>query len=175
VVADGHLDLPGGIGNPLRSMSVTTFSTRSARVLAAATVATLLFAACSDDGPDESSTATESPAAATETTEAAPVDTVDDAAPPNGEVVDVTALDNTFRPEEIEIVAGTTIRWENGGRNDHNVLPADETLDWGVDVADFAPGDDYSQLFDTPGVFPYYCSLHGTADFGMIGTIVVTG
>jgi plastocyanin len=91
----------------------------------------------------------------------------------NGEVVDVVALDNTFRPEEIEVTAGTEIRWENRGRNDHDVVPADEALGWGVDASGFAPGDEYSWLFDTPGEYRYYCSIHGTADVGMIGKIVV--
>ena len=160
-------------------MSVIAQSSRHVAVLAVVTVVAVLSTSCGDDGSDESATTTAAPMASTASTgsteaepEASPVDSV---APANGEVVDVTALDNTFRPEEIEIVAGTTIRWENGGRNDHNVLPADDTLEWGVDVADFAPGDEYEQLFDTPGVYPYYCSLHGTADFGMIGTVVVTG
>ena len=91
----------------------------------------------------------------------------------NGEVVDVVALDNTFRPEQVEIVAGTEIRWENRGRNDHDVVPGGDVLDWGVDIAGFAPGDDYSRLFDTPGEYRYFCSIHGTEDVGMIGTIVV--
>jgi len=168
-------------------MSVSAHSSRHTAVLAMVTVVAVLFTSCGDDGTDESAPTTTAPtttapttaattAATTASTEAAPeVSPVDSAVPANGEVVDVTALDNTFRPEEIEIVAGTTIRWENGGRNDHNVLPVDDTLEWGVDVADFAPGDEYAQLFDTPGVYPYYCSLHGTADFGMIGTVVVTG
>ncbi len=94
-------------------------------------------------------------------------------AEPNGETVDVVALDNTFRPERIEVVAGTAIRWENRGRNDHDVLPADDTFTWGVDAAGFAPGDEYTLLFDTPGEYPYFCSIHGTEDVGMIGTVVV--
>ncbi|HSP27343.1 MAG TPA: plastocyanin/azurin family copper-binding protein, partial [Ilumatobacteraceae bacterium] len=89
------------------------------------------------------------------------------------EMADVVALDNTFRPERVEVVAGTAIRWENRGRNDHDVVPADDTLAWGVDASGFAPGDEYTLLFDTPGEYPYYCSIHGTKDVGMIGTVVV--
>ena len=93
--------------------------------------------------------------------------------PPNGEVVDVVALDNTFRPETIEVVAGTAIRWENRGRNDHNVIPTDETASWGAPTEAFAPGDEYTHLFDTPGEYPYYCTIHATPEVGMIGTVVV--
>ena len=84
-------------------------------------------------------------------------------------------LDNNFRPEELEVVAGTTVRWDNGGRNDHNIIPVDDTQDWGVDIADFEPGEVYEHVFTTPGEYAYYCTLHGTATAGMIGTVVVTG
>ncbi len=94
---------------------------------------------------------------------------------PNGEEVEVLALDNNFRPEELEVEAGTTVIWENGGRNDHNIVPADDSDSWGVGIEQFRPGDVYSYAFTTPGEYPYYCTLHGTADFGMIGTVVVTG
>ena len=71
--------------------------------------------------------------------------------------------------------AGPEVLWENRGRNDHNVLPVDETEDWGAQTEDFVPGDEYARVFDTPGEYPYYCSIHGTTDVGMIGTVIVTG
>jgi plastocyanin len=122
-------------------------------------VIVLLFAVgCGDDGPGRAGGggAAADPTLATVT-----------------QTVDVIALDNTFRPEKIEITAGTTVRWENRGRNDHNVLPVDDLDDWGVPTEQFAPGDEYSSTFDTPGTYPYYCSIHATKDVGMIGTVVV--
>lgn len=95
-------------------------------------------------------------------------------AEPNGETVDVRSLDNSFIPQAIEIEAGTEVNWINGGRNDHNVLPVDESLEWGVDRDTFVPGTEYAHVFDTPGVYPYYCSIHGTAEVGMVGTVIVT-
>lgn len=91
-----------------------------------------------------------------------------------GVTVDVQAIDNTFRPAEVEVAAGTEVVWANDGRNEHNVLPV-ESEDWGVEADAFAPGDDYSHRFTEPGTFDYYCSLHGTTTKGMVGTIVVTG
>lgn len=85
----------------------------------------------------------------------------------------VTALDNSFRPENIEVAAGTEVVWTNKGRNEHNILHV-EGDDWGVDVDDFQPGAAYSHTFDEAGVYRYYCSIHGTTNAGMIGTIVVT-
>lgn len=86
----------------------------------------------------------------------------------------VVVLDNTFRPGEIEVAAGTTVAWENRGRNDHNVLPVDGKA-WGVNTDSFAPNDSYQHRFTQPGTFAYYCSLHGTTTKGMVGTVVVTG
>ncbi|HET6950452.1 MAG TPA: plastocyanin/azurin family copper-binding protein, partial [Acidimicrobiales bacterium] len=92
----------------------------------------------------------------------------------DGTQVAVTALDNTFRIENIQVVPGTTVTWSNKGRNEHNILPV--TGDgWGVEVADFQPGAVYANTFDTPGVYRYYCSIHGTTDTGMVGTVVVAG
>ena len=57
------------------------------------------------------------------------------------------------------------------------VTPASSycTQDWGVDIAEFAPGDVYQHVFTTPRTYAYYCTLHGTATAGMVGTVVVTG
>ena len=63
--------------------------------------------------------------------------------------------------------------WVNGGRNDHNVLPVDELQAWGVETEDFTPGDEYGYLFDSPGTYLYYCSIHGTKTVGMIGSVTV--
>lgn len=93
---------------------------------------------------------------------------------PNGESVDVRSLDNSFIQATLEIEAGTEVNWINGGRNEHNILPVDETLSWGVLRDVFVPGATYARVFDQPGVFAYYCSIHGTTEAGMIGAVIVT-
>lgn len=105
---------------------------------------------------------------------------------PNGETITIQALDNSFRPVEFEISAGTEVVFENRGRNDHNVLPDavanDEELTallaqgeaWGVVAAEFVPGDAYTHVFGEPGTYSYYCSIHGSPGAGMYGTLVVT-
>ena len=95
----------------------------------------------------------------------------DESVPEDVVVIDT---DNSFRPENIEVPAGTEVVWTNKGRNEHNVLHV-EGDDWGVEVDDFQPGASYSHTFDEAGVYRYYCSIHGTTDAGMIGTIVVSG
>jgi plastocyanin len=96
----------------------------------------------------------------------------DDVVVIDGAEAEVTALDNTFRAADIQVKPGTTVTWTNKGRNDHDVLPA-EGDDWGVAQDGFAPGDVYTTTFDRPGVYHYYCSIHGTAATGMVGTVVV--
>lgn len=93
---------------------------------------------------------------------------------PNGESVTVQVLDNSFRPETIEISAGTEVVFDNRGRNDHNVLPADESQGWGVQAEGFKPGDTYAHVFSSPGEYRYFCSIHGTADAGMVGIVIVS-
>jgi plastocyanin len=93
---------------------------------------------------------------------------------PTGVVVPVIALDNTFRPEVVEISVGDQVVWENRGLNEHDLLYV-ETGEWGVEAAFFQPGDVYSRIFTEPGEYDYYCTIHGTAEIGMIGTVIVTG
>ena len=126
-----------------------------------------LVAACSD-GTSDATGVTEPPAAA-----GTDADSVGDVEP-TGVVVEVTALDNTFRPERIEVAVGDEVVWINGGRNEHDVLTV-EGDDWGVTVDDFQPGDEYRHVFTEPGEYAYYCTIHGTEKAGMIGTVVVTG
>ena len=91
-----------------------------------------------------------------------------------GTVVEVTAVDNTFRPETIEIEPGAEVVWTNRGRSKHDIVPT-EGGDWGVALDDFESGDTYSHVFTEPGEYPYYCTIHGTKTKGMVGKIVVKG
>ena len=96
--------------------------------------------------------------------------------PANGTTADVLAIDNTFGPESLTIVAGTEVVFTNNGRNPHNVLPEgdSEAVTWGVLEEDFLPTDTYSHVFDRPGTYVYYCSIHGTPTAAMHATIIVT-
>ncbi|HUW02940.1 MAG TPA: plastocyanin/azurin family copper-binding protein [Acidimicrobiales bacterium] len=89
-----------------------------------------------------------------------------------GVTVDVEAPDDFFRPESVEVEAGTEVVWTNVGRNDHNVILS-ESKDILVETKEFAPGDVGSFRFTEVGTFRYYCSLHGTPDVGMVGVIEV--
>lgn len=99
-------------------------------------------------------------------------DVPDDLVVVEGTAVAVASLDNTFRAQNIQVQPGTTVTWTNDGRNEHDVLPTEGDA-WGVEVEAFQPGASYEHTFTEPGVYPYYCSIHGTTTAGMIGTVVV--
>ncbi len=137
-------------------------------------VATSL-SACAPD-PDDSLGAAEAAAAAVTTLPLVTVAQSDQTFPPNGEVETVIALDNNFLPEALSVAAGTEVVWENNGRNDHDVTPIDDVdaVAWGVKSEVFVPKATYSHVFDQPGTYSYFCTIHGTKTAGMVGTIVVT-
>ena len=91
--------------------------------------------------------------------------------------VTVTVKDNVFDPRGLRIDVGTRVTFVNGGRSAHNILLGDPNLAYdtslGVNADKFAPGASYSYTFTRSGVFPIYCSLHGTPTAGMVGVIVV--
>ena len=88
--------------------------------------------------------------------------------------IDISATDNDFTPVYVIVSADTKVTWNNQGRNAHNVVPVDKGSFTGVGTSDFGPGQAYTTSFDTPGDYPYYCSIHGTKNMnGMSGVIRV--
>ncbi len=73
-------------------------------------------------------------------------------------------MDNSFQPEAAEVVVGTEVTFVNEGRIGHNVIPEDEGADWRLDSDEFEPGDEGTYTFDDPGVYRFYCSIHGTVE-----------
>lgn len=89
----------------------------------------------------------------------------------SGEVA-VSARDNSFIAEDVTVTVGSAVTWRNDGRNDHNIVAVGDTP-FHVDTAQFKPKDTYQYVATAPGTYKYYCSIHGTADKGMIGTVQV--
>ena len=81
------------------------------------------------------------------------------------------SIDNTFRPDHIEVEAGTLVVWRNGGRTEHDIYAVDHS--WGIAPEDFPPGAEFSHLFTEPGDHHYYCTIHGTTEIGMVGVVTV--
>ena len=64
---------------------------------------------------------------------------------------------NGFEPKTITVKVGSLVTWENMDSVSHK--PKGTGGGWGS-VIDLATGKKYSQQFDTPGEFPYYCELY---------------
>lgn len=62
----------------------------------------------------------------------------------------------SFDPREITVKAGTTVEWVNQ-TGKHSVVADEGSFD--SDVLD--PGGRFERKYDKPGVYPYYCALHG--------------
>ena len=77
------------------------------------------------------------------------------------------AVDFAFKPQNIEVTAGTKVTWTNNDTTTHQIVskgdpfPGDGTID---------VGETYSVTFDTPGTYDYFCGIHNS----MTGSIVVS-
>jgi plastocyanin len=77
---------------------------------------------------------------------------------------------DSFDQTQVQIAAGQTVVWKNGNGLVHTVTADDSSFDSG----DIPFGGTFSQEFDTPGTYPYYCTYHGdVGGVGMSGVIVV--
>lgn len=80
-----------------------------------------------------------------------------------------------FTPENLEITAGTTVRWTNDEDVFHTVTSTDtqaqRTPNGKFDSALASHGDTFAFTFDEPGTYHYYCKPHSPF---MFGTITVT-
>ena len=89
----------------------------------------------------------------------------------------VKVVDDEFSPKVIRVEPGTTVIWESGGANNHNVIASDGT--WQAISSDYfeygiiTKGDQHEHTFNEPGVYEYYCPYHGTNNKGMVGTVIV--
>jgi plastocyanin len=100
--------------------------------------------------------------AATASTDAAA--SADTAAATDATMVDIK--DFTYVPASLEIPVGATVTWTNSDAAPHTATAQDrEALQSGT----LNQGDTYSQTFDQPGTFDYFCEFHAN----MKGTIVV--
>lgn len=88
--------------------------------------------------------------------------------------VAVQANDNVFDAPYITVKAGTKITFRNAGHNEHNIQPVVSGEFKATSTDAFQPGDTATIDLTEPGVYPYYCSLHGNAaNKGMVGAIRV--
>lgn len=71
-----------------------------------------------------------------------------------------------YAPASISVPVDTTVVWKNTGRETHSVTSQDQLFDSRL----LDPGKSWSETFDTPGVYRYFCVPHPW----MKGTVIVT-
>jgi plastocyanin len=75
-----------------------------------------------------------------------------------------------FAPVVVHITPGQTVLWTNSDALQHTVTADDGSFDSGL----IDGGGTFSQEFDAPGTYQYYCQPHGSAGLqGMAATIIV--
>ena len=97
----------------------------------------------------------------------------------------VTIRDFSFSPSTMQIKAGTTVTWTNNGTMSHTTVSDNGVWTSGT----LAPpsggggygggtaGQSFPFTFNTPGSYPYHCSLHPPTQSqyaSFVGTITVT-
>jgi len=86
----------------------------------------------------------------------------------------VEAEDHVFIPELLSVAVGDTVVWI--AKAPEHTVTADGGLFDSMIYSDSIPfGETFSFTFDTPGVFPYFCNIHGgPGRNGMSGVISVS-
>jgi amicyanin len=85
----------------------------------------------------------------------------------------VTIQNFAFSPATITVPGGTTVTWTNQDSMQHDVVnlatgPTAQGAYFKSEI--LQKGGAYSFTFDTPGTYPYFCSIHPS----MKGTVIVT-
>ena len=104
--------------------------------------------------------------------EPAPSATETPAAAAPASTFNLDMIDFSYSELNLEVPAGSKVTWTNTGNARHSATADDESWDTGL----IGSGDQASITFDTPGVYIYYCVLHGSpGGVGMSAVITVTG
>lgn len=75
-----------------------------------------------------------------------------------GDVVEVRIEGYQYRPAEVSIKAGDSVRWTNHEkRTSHSIVfPAEG----GMESERMFPDESWQRQFDKPGRYPYHCGPH---------------
>ena len=88
------------------------------------------------------------------------------AADATAESLSVEIKNFAFNPPEITVPVGGSVTWTNDDGTPHTATGQDRQV---LQSGAIAPGESFTQTFDTPGTYDYFCEFHAN----MKGTIVV--
>jgi len=82
----------------------------------------------------------------------------------------ITIKNFVFTPQTMTVKAGSIVRWENKDTSPHRIIFIDkEGRDTTIDSSVLSSTQAWSQKFDKPGTYLYYCKIY----LEMIGTVIV--
>ena len=127
-------------------------------ITACLALAALPIAGCGDDEDEGTSASTQTETQQEKTTTQA--ETVP-------AVVSVSIGDNFYKPKEVTIQVGQSIKWRNNGSVAHTVTSdSDSTVKF--DSKTLEPRGGYALKPASRGKLPYYCTIHGKEQSGTI-------
>ncbi len=85
------------------------------------------------------------------------------------EVIPVPIKGFVYIPETVTVPAGASVAWTNQDNAPHTSTGIGDAV-LALDSGAIVFGQTFTQEFDTPGTYPYYCVYHPN----MLGTVVVT-
>ena len=90
---------------------------------------------------------------------------------PEDDYYSVITRDDFFAPQIVRVDVGEEVEWENTGRS-----PTPSPPTTAPTTAGSSAWDEFSHTYDTPGLYPFFCTLHGSGDgVGMAAMVVVGG
>jgi plastocyanin len=81
-----------------------------------------------------------------------------------GGTVEVKLKDTSFRPADLTVDKGTTVRWTNEDSINHTVTANDQKFDSGI----LSGGETFEFTFNETGAFDYHCTIHPSQMRGKI-------
>ena len=82
----------------------------------------------------------------------------------------ITIKNFAFTPQTLTVKTGSIVRWENKDSSPHRIVFIDKDgQDTSLDSHVLSSTQSWSQNFDKPGTYSYYCKIHPE----MTGTVIV--
>ena len=125
-----------------------------------AALVALLLTGCGGDDDNDKTSAASAPA----TTETEKTATQQEAIPA---VVKVSIGDNFYKPQDITIKRGQSVKWKNDGAVPHTVT-SDSDSSVKFDSSTLNPKAVYALKPSTAGKLTYYCTIHGKSQSGTV-------
>ena len=74
-------------------------------------------------------------------------------ADPKDDKIEITIEDTQFKPDEVTIKKGQTVRWTNKDNRDHIIMAKDQSFK----SENMRPGEKFEHKFTEVGTFDYIC------------------